>query len=112
MHTEVTHQALEKAFVVYIDGDLTTNSSPDVEEEIREILEDGPNNLVINVERVGFVASTGLRVILSLGKRLSAQGLKLTVCGMNSTTKSVFDMSGFSKLFPIFETEDEALNSL
>jgi anti-sigma B factor antagonist len=109
---EVTSKSSENAIVIYVDGDLTTNSSPEVEAEINEILEAAANNVVINVERVNFIASTGLRVILALGKRLDGEGFKLSVCSMNSSTKSVFEMSGFTKLFPIFETEEEALQSL
>lgn len=102
----------DNAIVIYVDGDMTTNSSPDVEAEIVDILNQKAQNLVINVEKVNFIASTGLRVILALGKKLNGQGLKLTVCSMNPTTKSVFEMSGFSKLFPTFETEEDALKTL
>ena len=112
MHTEVTHRNTDTAIVIYIVGDLTTNTSPDVETEILEILEGEDKHVVINVENVNFIASTGLRVILALGKKLGGQGLKLTVCSMNPSTQSVFEMSGFSKLFPTYANEDEALENL
>ncbi len=112
MHMEISSKSTDKAIVIYVDGDLTTASSPEVEAEIKQILEGTATNVIINVERVDFIASTGLRIILVLGKRLSGDGLKLIVCSMNATTKSVFEMSGFTKLFPTFETEEEALESL
>jgi anti-sigma B factor antagonist len=112
MHMEITSKSTDKAIVLYVDGDLTTASSPEAEAEIKEILEGATANVIINVEMVNFIASTGLRIILALGKRLNGEGQKLVVCSMNATTKSVFQMSGFSKLFPIFETEEEALESL
>ncbi|MEE8120784.1 MAG: STAS domain-containing protein [Anaerolineales bacterium] len=112
MHLEITSKSVDKATVIYVDGDLTTNSSPQVEAEINEILEGTDTNVIINVEKVNFIASTGLRIILVLGKRLNKDGLKLIMCSMNDTTESVFDISGFSKMFPIFETEEEALESL
>lgn len=112
MHTEITHRTTDDAVVIYVDGDLTTNTSPDVQDEILEVLQGEAKHVVINVEKVNFIASTGLRVILALGKRLSGQGLKLTVCSMNTSTKAVFDMSGFSKLFPTYDSEAEALKSL
>lgn len=112
MHMEVTSKSVDKAIVIYVDGDLTTNSSPEVEAEINAILEEAVTNVVINVEKVNFIASTGLRIILKLGKRLGNEDLQLVVCSMNATTKSVFEMSGFTKMFPAFETEDEALESL
>lgn len=112
MHMEVTSKNAGEAIVIYVDGDLTTNSSPIAEAEINQILDGTASNVVINVERVNFIASTGLRIILVLGKRLKGDGLKLIMCSMNETNKSVFNISGFSKLFPIFDTEDEALESL
>ena len=112
MHTEVTHRTTDTAVVIYVDGDLTTNTSPDVETEILEVIEGEGKHVVINVEKVNFIASTGLRVILALGKKLSGQGLKLTVCSMNPSTKSVFEMSGFTKLFPTYANEEEALKGL
>jgi anti-anti-sigma factor len=112
MHTEVTHRATDAAIVIYVDGDMTTNTSPDVEAEILEALASESKHVVINVEKVNFIASTGLRVILALGKKLSGQGLKLTVCSMNPSTQSVFEMSGFTKLFPTYANELEALENL
>ena len=112
MHTDVTHRKTDTAIVICIDGDLTTNTSPDAESEILEILDGEKKHVVINVENVNFIASTGLRVILSLGKKLGAKGLKLTVCSMNASTKSVLEMSGFTKLFPAYASEAEALDSL
>ena len=112
MSIEITSTSVDNAIVIYVDGDLTTTSSPLAETEINEILEGSSTNVIINVEKVNFIASTGLRIILVLGKRLSKDGLKLYMCSMNSTTESVFDLSGISNLFPRFATEEDALNNL
>lgn len=112
MHAEVTHRETDTAIVIYVDGDLTTNTSPDVEGEIAELLEGRDKDVIINVEKVNFIASTGLRVILALGKKLGGKGRKLFVCSMNSSTASVFQMSGFTKIFPTYANEEEALKSL
>ena len=107
---EVTNKTIGEAIVFNIDGDLTTSQSPEAESEINSILECTECKLVvINVENVNFIASTGLRIILAIGKHLKASGGELVVCSMNQTTKSVFKMSGFTKLFRIFDTEQEAL---
>ena len=112
MRMEITSKVVDKAVVIYVDGNLTTTSSSQVEAEISEILEGMNTHVVLNVEKVNFIASTGLRIILVLGKRLNKEGLKLVMCSMNTTTESVFELSGMSKLFPKFETEEEALGSL
>jgi anti-sigma B factor antagonist len=60
---------------------------------------------------VDFIASTGLRVILATGKKLMATSGKLVICCLNPTVAEVFRMSGFSSMFPVFATEEEALAS-
>ena len=112
MHMEVTAKRVGKAIIIYVDGDLTTHSSPKVEAEINGIIGNEPTHVIINAEKVNFIASTGLRIIRLLGRRLDHNGCKLCLCSMNETTKSVFNLTGFSKIFPVFETEDEALSSL
>ena len=112
MPMEVTSKSLEEVIVIYVGGNLTTNSCPKVEAEVKEILEGMAKNVIINVESVNLIDSTGLRIILALGKRLNSNGLKLSVCSMNANTKSVFDMCGFAKIFPLFENEEKALASL
>ena len=107
---EVTNKIKGDAIIFYIDGDLTTTHSPEVQTEINDVLESTKCKLVvINVENVNFIASTGLRIILAVGKKLKTAGAELVVCSMNQTTKSVFKMSGFTKLFKTFDTEEEAL---
>ena len=109
-YMEITNKVKGENIVFYIDGDLTTTSSPDAHSELNEALGSEQFKLVvINVENVNFIASTGLRIILALGKKLIKSDTELAVCSMNKTTKSVFKMSGFTKLFKIFDTEKEAL---
>ncbi len=77
MHMEVTSKSSEQVIIIYVDGDLTTNSSPEVEAEIKAILEGTAKNVIINIERVNFIASTGLRIILAIGKRLNKSPFQL-----------------------------------
>jgi anti-sigma B factor antagonist len=107
---EVTSKTKGEAIVIYLNGELTTTNSPEAQTEINEVLKSAKCKLVvINVEKVDFIASTGLRIILALGKKLEESGTELVVCSANPTNKSVFKMAGFSRLFKIFDTEEEAL---
>jgi anti-anti-sigma factor len=66
---EVTSKTKGEAIVIYLNGELTTTNSPEAQTEINEVLESAKCKLVvINVENVDFIASTGLRIILALGK--------------------------------------------
>lgn len=97
--------------VVEIEGKMNTESSPEAEKYINKLLDEGATNILFNLEHLDFIASTGLRVILSTGKKLAKVGGKLTICNPNLTVTDVLKMSGFSKMFNVFDTEEEALGN-
>jgi len=97
--------------VVAIEGKLSTTTAREAELHLNDVTASGVINIVLNLEGVDFIASTGLRVILATGKKAGAAEGKLVVCGLNPTVKDVFRMSGFSTMFEVFETEEEALGA-
>jgi anti-anti-sigma factor len=94
--------------VVDVEGKMTTTTSPEADSYLKELLADGVSQLLLNLEGVDFIASTGLRVILATGKKL---GGRLALCNLNPTVADVFRMSGFGQMFDVFDTEEEALAS-
>jgi len=96
--------------VIAFSGNLETNTAPDAEEEINALIEKGAKKILINFENLGYISSSGLRLLLMTGKQLQSREGSLRICNMNITVKEVFDMSGFGVLFNIFETESEAMS--
>jgi len=94
--------------VIAFEGNLETNTVPDAEKEINTLIENGAEKIITNFENLGYISSAGLRLLLRTGKQLSSKGGSLRICNLNATVKEVFDMSGFSMIFNIFETESEA----
>ena len=95
--------------VIAFTGNLDTNTAPDAEKDINALIEKGAKNILINFENLGYISSAGLRLLLRTGKQLKSREGNLRICSMNITVKEVFDMSGFSMIFNIFETESEAM---
>ena len=97
--------------VIEIEGKLNTGASSDAEKFLNELLEEGVTKIILNLEQLDFIASTGLRVILSTGKKLAKVSGKLVICNPNLTVSDVLKISGFSQMFNVFVTEEEALDS-
>lgn len=98
--------------VVDIEGRLNTSTSPEADAFFKELIGDGATKILINLEEMDYTSSTGLRVILYTGKQLSKVNGKLVICGLNPTVKEVFDMAGFSAMFDVYDTEEEALKHI
>jgi anti-anti-sigma factor len=107
---DIEHKDKDEVTVVYFFGKMDTRTSPDAEKYVNQLIDDGDKNILMNFEELDFISSTGLRVILATGKKLSGSG-KLTLCNPNITVNDVLKMSGFNKMFGVYDTEEEALKS-
>ncbi len=82
-----------------LGGRLDTTTAPDLEKVVNTQL-DGVKNLVLDMKDLKYVSSAGLRVILSIQKKMNVQGnLKLTnVC---DEIKEVLEITGFTSFLTI-----------
>ena len=97
--------------VLAFEGNLDTNTSPEAEAKINELIDGGDNKLLVTFEQLNFISSAGLRVLLATAKKLGPTGGTLQICALNPTVQEVFDISGFGTILSVKETEDEALSS-
>ena len=104
---EITSEQIGAVTVARLSGDLDTGTSAIAGDALMALLDDGAQTLLVNLEAVGFVSSAGLRVLLTAAKRLSN---KLRVCGLNETVQEVFDISGFTIIFDVYDSEPRGLD--
>ena len=97
--------------IVAFEGNLDTNTSPEAESKINELIDAGKQQLLVNFEQLNFISSAGLRVLLATVKKLNASGGDLRICSLNATVQEVFDISGFVTILSVKNTEEEALSS-
>ena len=98
-----------KVKIIDIIGGLNTNTSSSVDEELNKIISEGYIYILVNGEKLDFIASSGLRVIMAASNKLRSAKGEIKLCELNSTVKNVFIMSSLEKIFGIFDTEDEAI---
>ena len=84
---------------IALEGRLDTMTAPDLEKELKESLE-GVTSLKFDFEKLDYISSAGLRVLLSAQKIMNRQGeMKLT--GVNETVMEIFEVTGFSDILTI-----------
>ncbi len=66
-------------------------------------------SVVLNMERLSYISSAGLRVILLMAKTLQGRNRKLAICSLSESIREVFEISGFDKIIPIHASTVEAL---
>lgn len=88
------------AKIVSVIGRLDTVTSPELEKVVNPLIEVG-KTLVLDCENMEYISSAGLRVVLSINKQSTSSGSRFVVRSLNNEVKSVFDMTGFSRLLTI-----------
>ena len=78
----------------YIEGRLDTTTAPELEAEINSIPQD-ITNLVLNFEKLTYISSAGLRVLLKFYKKMGAQG-STKIINANESIMEVLEMTGFT----------------
>lgn len=81
------------------EGRIDTATAPEFERVLGEILE-GVSDLVLDMTKVEYVSSAGLRVILKVQKVMFSQG-KMKLIGVNESVMEVFEITGFSNILKI-----------
>ena len=84
---------------VALEGRLDTSTSPEFESSIKEDIE-GVKERFIDLEKLDYISSAGLRVLLATQKLMNKQG-RMVVKNPNSTVMEIFDVTGFADLLTI-----------
>lgn len=87
------------ATVIAIEGRLDTTTAPILETAINEAITDA-SNLVLDLEKLEYISSAGLRVLLSTQKKMNKQG-SLKLINVCEAVMEVFEMTGFSDILTI-----------
>lgn len=101
-----------QAIVVTISGRLDAVTAPAYEKSIRELIDGGNSNFVIDFEQLDYISSAGLRALLLMAKLLKEKGGQVCFASVKGNVRSVFDMSGFTGLFRTENSVAEALAAL
>ena len=97
------------AAVVSPTGRLDSNSSPDLERLLNMLLEEGQHWLFIDMSDVTYIASSGLKILVSAWRRAQDQNGDVLLSGLQPRITEIFEMVGFDMLFRIFPTLEAAL---
>ena len=107
MGLEIKTSETNKVVVVNLIGNLDTNTAPDAESEINNLLEKGTQKMVINLEETRYISSAGLRIFLITAKKITASGGVVKFCCPNEVVQEILDISGFNTILDVKKTEEE-----
>ena len=114
---ELAHRRLNRVDVISITGRIQAPEAAKLQERINELFNEGRYRLLLDLQKLEYVSSPGLRVLIEARKR--AREWKLTdfdrgdvrIVHLPPRIKEVFDLTGFTSLFQIYDELVEAVGS-
>lgn len=103
---ETDHQGPE---IVALEGDLDFHASPEVRRELARLADRKAPVILINLQQVGYIDSSGLATFIELFQKIRRYGGKLVLFNLSPGVRSVFEIAKLDSVFRLAGDEREAI---
>jgi anti-sigma B factor antagonist len=106
---KLDHHNRDGIEIVDVEGEIDVYTAPRLRELLIDLVNNGHYQLVVNMEKVEFLDSTGLGVLVGGLKRVRAHDGSLDLVCTQERILKIFRITGLTKVFGIHDTVDEAI---
>jgi len=101
---EITLQQFKRCDVVRVKGRVDSMTAPQLAQALHGIIEEGRFRIVVDMSEVEFVSSAGLRVLLEAQKTCKRWNRgEVVLAALSPTVREAFELTGFTRLFTIYD---------
>lgn len=94
----------EQTTTITPSGRLDATNAAEFEQRCAEAIGAGAVDVTLDLRSLDYISSAGLRAVLTIGKRLQANGGQLALANLDGMVKQIFEFSGFLSLFQVRST--------
>lgn len=98
----------DRTKAVDIEGEIDVSTSPRIKEILNDLIDQGERNLIINLEKVRYIDSTGLVAFISALKRVREKNGKIVLICTNPHIMKIFNITGLINVFEVYQTQEQA----
>ena len=92
-------EEIDGKYVATLEGEMDTIAATEAEEVLKPLYTSNGKDVIIDCKNLEYIASSGLRILLSILKGAKATGSKVVIRGLNDDIKNVFKLTGFISIF-------------
>ncbi|MCF7974090.1 MAG: STAS domain-containing protein [Phycisphaerae bacterium] len=108
----ITINKEDRVLIASIEGRLDAATSPDMETQMNEAIEKEQSPVLLDLASLEYISSAGLRVILSLAKKVKSSGHLFMLCALQESVEQIFQISGFVGILNIAANKEAALGQM
>jgi anti-sigma B factor antagonist len=107
---EIQKRERDGVVILDINGEIDLYNAPEIKEVINGLIADNKSNVVINLEKVSYIDSSGIGALISSLSNLKKYQGGLKIINVFASVRKVFELTKLTSFFEIYDSEDEALS--
>jgi len=108
MELDIKTERTDGSCVITVAGEVDVYTSPTLKREIARVMDDGCDDVIVDLEKIGFIDSSGLGVLVSSLRAVREQGGTMRLVCTSDSILKIFRITGLDKVFPLFASVEEA----
>lgn len=92
-------EEIDGKYVATLEGEMDTAAALEAEEVLKPLYQSDGKEVIIDCKGLEYIASSGLRILLSILKGAKSTGSRVVMRDMNDDIKNVFKLTGFINIF-------------
>ena len=105
----ITHIREDGILDIQLEGRIDAPNAPDFMNDLNQIINADDRAVLLNLRRLEYINSAGMRALLELVRNLRSQDAKFAIYSPIGPVKEVFQLSGFDRVMAIHATKADAL---
>lgn len=112
MTVEYTRDDRQGVRLIALKGRLDSANAGELEKGLGDLFSQPGEKAVVDMEKLDYISSAGLRVMLMLAKRARQTGGRLLLSALAPSVREVFEISGFLKILETSASTDDAIATM
>ncbi len=108
---EIAKRDVNNVVVFDVIGEIDLYNAPDIKELIKNSIESQKYNILINLDKVSYIDSSGIGALISSLSNLKKYQGSLKIINVHGSVRKVFELTKLTNFFEIYDNEEQALAS-
>lgn len=107
---EITKRENDGIAILDINGEIDLYNAPEIKEVINGLIQEQKTNVIINLEKVSYIDSSGIGALISSLSNLKKYQGGLKIINVFASVRKVFELTKLTSFFEIYDSEEEAVS--
>lgn len=109
---EINSERESGALVLKTEGRVDGSTAALFQDGIKSSITPDDKRVILDLEKLDYISSAGLRIILLIAKDLKQQESKFAICSLSDSVLEIFTMSGFNQIITIHDSPAAAIAAM